>query len=132
MTEHFHAVLWMDHQDAKIFMFGFTDVEPVAVQTHLTGHHLQHKANVHGSGHKGVDKEYFGRIAAALEHTGSVLLTGPGIAKTEFKHYIAEHAPALDKRIAAIETLDHPTDGQLLALARKFFKADDRMHLQRV
>ena len=48
----------------------------------------------------------------------------------EFKHYLAEHAPKIDARISAVETLDHPTDGELLALARKFFKVDDRMHAQ--
>jgi hypothetical protein len=30
-----------------------------------------------------------------------------------------------------VEALDHPTDGALVAFARSFFKADDRMHPQR-
>ncbi len=132
MTEHFHAVIWMDHQEAKIFRFNATEAEPLTVHTHLTGHHLQHKANTTGSGHKSVDKDYFTRIIAAVEHSGAILLTGPGIAKTEFKHYLTEHAPKVDGRISAVETLDHPTDGALLAHARKYYKADDRMHGQSV
>jgi hypothetical protein len=38
--------------------------------------------------------------------------------------------PELARKVSAVEPLDHPTDGELLALARKFFKADDRMHPQ--
>ena len=130
MSEHYHAIVWVDHRDAKIFHFDATDVERVVVHTNATGRHLQHKANTTGSGHKGVDKEFFTRIIAALTHTGAILLTGPGNAKTEFKNFIDEQRPDLAARISGVETLDHPTDGMLVALARRFFKADDRMHSQ--
>jgi stalled ribosome rescue protein Dom34 len=130
MTEHYHAIVWIDHRDARIFHFDAADVERVVVHTNATGRHLQHKANTTGSGHKGVDKEYFGRVAAALTHTGAILLTGPANAKVEFKHYLEEHHRELAGRISAVETLDHPSDGKLVALARRFFKADDRMHAQ--
>ncbi len=130
MTDHYHAVIWMDHAQAKIFRFNATDVEPLKIHTHLTGRHAQHKANTTGSGHKAPDREFYGEIIAAVEHSGAILLAGPGTGKVEFKHYLGEHAPKIDARISAVETLDHPTDGELLALARKFFKVDDRMHAQ--
>jgi stalled ribosome rescue protein Dom34 len=130
MTEHFHAIVWIDHRDAKIFHFDAEDVDRVVVHTNATGRHLHHKANTTGSGHKGIDKEYFNRVTAALTHTGAILLTGPANAKIEFKHYLDEHHGDLAKRISAVETLDHPSDGALVALARRFFKADDRMHAQ--
>jgi hypothetical protein len=44
--------------------------------------------------------------------------------------YIRKHQPHLGERISGVETLDHPSDGALVALARSFFKADDRMHPQ--
>jgi hypothetical protein len=31
------------------------------------------------------------------------------------------------KIIAGVETVDHPSDAQLVALARHYFKAEDRM-----
>jgi len=31
------------------------------------------------------------------------------------------------KRIVGVETVDHPSDRQLVAHARRYFKADDRM-----
>jgi stalled ribosome rescue protein Dom34 len=128
MSEHYHAIVWIDHKEAKLFHFNATDVDKVIIPSHATGHHLHHKANTTGSGHLGVDKEFFKRVAAALNHTGAILVTGPANAKLEFKNYLGEHLPDLVKRIRGVESLDHPTDGALVALARKFFKADDRMH----
>jgi hypothetical protein len=69
-------------------------------------------------------------VIEALAHTGAILITGPGNAKSEFRNYIAEHRTELAKRVSGVEALDHPTDPELIALARKFFKADDRMHVQ--
>jgi stalled ribosome rescue protein Dom34 len=130
MSEHFHAIVWIDHREAKIFEFGADDVERVVVQSHATGRHLQHRANVTGSGHRGVDKEFFQRVVTALTHQGAILITGPAQAKLELTNYITEHNPELAQRISGVEALDHPSDGALVALARKFFKADDRMRSQ--
>jgi stalled ribosome rescue protein Dom34 len=127
MTEHFHAIVWIDHREAKIFHFNDSDVSKVIIPSHATGHHAHHKANTTGSGHLGVDKEFFQRVIGALTHTGAILITGPANAKTELKHFMDEHRPDLAKRVSGVEALDHPSDGALVALARKFFKADDRM-----
>ncbi len=127
MNTHIHAVVWLDHREAKIFTFN-ADVEPpTVVAAGGTGHHLQHKANVPGSGHQGVDKAFFDRVVAALEGYGAILLAGPGNAKLEFRNFLDEQAPALAKRISAVQTLDHPDDAEMLALGRRFFRADDRM-----
>jgi stalled ribosome rescue protein Dom34 len=130
MTEHFHAIVWIDHREAKIFHFSEDDIDKVVIPSHATGHHLHHKANTTGSGHLGIDKEFFERVITALTHTGAILITGPANAKTELKNYLEQHRPELAKRVSGVEPLDHPSDGQLVSLARKFFKADDRMRAQ--
>jgi hypothetical protein len=38
-----------------------------------------------------------------------------------------QHDPAIAKQIVGVETVDHPSDGQLLAFAKKYFLAKDRM-----
>lgn len=128
MTEHRHAIVWIDHLEAKIYQFDTADVDKLVVHTHATGRHLHHKANTTGSGHLGVDSEYFDRVVGALTHSRALLITGPGNTRLELKNYIDQHHPQLAKRISAVEPLDHPSEGALVALARKFFKADDRMH----
>jgi stalled ribosome rescue protein Dom34 len=130
MSEHYHAIVWIDHREAKVFHFNATDVDRVVLHSQISGQHLHHKANTTGSGHLGVDKEFFHRVVEALTHTGALLITGPANAKTELKNYIEQQRPELAKRISGVEALDHPSDGSLVAFARKYFKADDRMHPQ--
>jgi len=130
MSEHYHAIVWIDHRDARIFHFNEADAERVVVHSHLSGRHLQHKANTTGSGHRSVDREFLERVSAELTHTGAILITGPANAKLELRNFLTEHHPDLAQRISGVEPLDHPGDGELLALARRFFKADDRMHPQ--
>jgi hypothetical protein len=70
----------------------------------------------------------FLNVSQAVAHTDALLITGsPNTEKELFAHIEHRH-PNLVRRMSGIETLDHPTDGQLVALARRFFKADDRMH----
>jgi stalled ribosome rescue protein Dom34 len=130
MSEHYHAIVWIDQREARIFHFNESAAERVIVRSHLAGRHLQHKANTTGSAHHGVDRDFLQRVTAELTHTGAILITGPANAKLELKGFLVEHHPALAQRISGVEPLDHPSDGALLALARKFFKADDRMHPQ--
>ncbi len=56
-----------------------------------------------------------------------VLVVGPAQAKHELVKYLQHHMPQLAKKVIGVETVDHPTDGQLLEHARRFFRAADRM-----
>ena len=130
MSTHYHALVWIDHREAKVFQFNETDVDRTTVRSSHPDQHIHHKANSGDSGHAPVDQEFFKRVAEAIAQAGAILITGPANAKTELVTYIKKVQPHLAERISGVETLDHPTDGALLALARSFFKADDRMHPQ--
>src|ERR1700733_184534 len=130
MSTHYHALVWIDHREAKVFQFNETDVDRTTVRSSHPDQHIHHKANSGDSGHAPVDQEFFKRVAEAIAQAGAILITGPANAKTELVSYIQKVQPHLAARIAGGETLHHPTDGALLALARSFFKADDRMHPQ--
>jgi stalled ribosome rescue protein Dom34 len=130
MSDHYHAIVWIDHQQAKIFQFNVTDVDSTTVRSSHPHQHIHHKANAGDSGHVPVDQQFLERVAQALMHAGAILITGPANAKQELRAHIERAHAELAKRISGTETLDHPSDGQLVALARKFFKADDRMRSQ--
>jgi stalled ribosome rescue protein Dom34 len=130
MTEHFHAVVWIDHHEAKIFHFNAMEADATKVRSSHPHQHIHHKANTRGSGHAPVDEGFLERVTQAVMQAGAVLITGPANAKKELAAHIARVHPDLSKRISGVETLDHPSDGELVALARKFFRADDRMHSQ--
>jgi stalled ribosome rescue protein Dom34 len=129
-TDHFHAVVWIDHREAKIFHFNAEDSERTTVASRHPHANIHHKANSGDSGHVGVDSEFLERVVKALGHAGAILITGPANAKTELSTYINREHPELARRISAVETSDHPTDGEVVAHGRTFFRADDRMHAQ--
>ena len=130
MANHYHALVWLDHRVAKVFHFNVEHSDREIVNSTHPHQNLHHKANSSDSGHAAVDKEYLERVAKTLAQAGAILIVGPGSAKTELvKHIEHAHAPIAAK-ISAVETVDHPSDGALLAHARRFFKADDRMRSQ--
>ena len=130
MNEHYHALIWIDHHEARIFQFNEEQSDRTVVRSSHPHEHLHHKANARDSGHAPVDPSFLERVAQAVMHAGAILITGPASAKTELARHIERRHPDLSRRISAVETLDHPSDGEMLALARKFFHADDRMRSQ--
>ena len=42
-------------------------------------------------------------------------------------HYLKAHRADVAKKVAGVETVDHPSEGELLKFARKYFTAADRM-----
>ena len=130
MTNHYHALVWIDHQTAKVFRFNTDSSETAIVHNTRPHQHLHHKTNSGDSGHARVDKDFLERVAAAISHSGAILIVGPASAKTELQTHLKHAHPAIAAKVSAVESIDHPTDGQLLAHARHFFKADDRMRSQ--
>ena len=126
-SNHFHAVVWIDHREARVFHFSPTEVEPLVLHPDDPTRHIHHKANSIGSGHAAEDHAFLQAVAQSVADAGAVLVTGPGNAKTELIKHISQHASELMKSIVAVETVDHPSDAQLVAHARHYFKAEDRM-----
>jgi stalled ribosome rescue protein Dom34 len=122
MPTHFHAVVWLDHTEAKLFHIGLTGDDEMTLHPHLPTQHLHHKANSTGSGHAGPDKSFLEEITGALSDAGEILIIGPAGAKTELAKYLHEKHPAIGKRIVAVEAADHPTDRQIVATAKQHFK----------
>jgi len=128
---HYHAVIWIDHHEARVFHFSPTDVEQLVLHPDHPTRHIHHKANVIGSGHAAEDHAYLQAVADSIADAGAVLITGPANAKTELAKHIHRHSPRLMSTIVGVETVDHPSDAELVAYARKYFKATNRMQPQR-
>ena len=50
------------------------------------------------------------------------MIIGPASAKTELARFLREQHPKVSERVVAVETADHPSDGEIVAYARKHFK----------
>jgi stalled ribosome rescue protein Dom34 len=131
MTTHSHAIVWIDHHEARVFHFSVDDVDKLVIHPHNPTRHLHHKANSIGSGHSKEDHAFLQQVAEAISDAQRVLITGPANAKTELVKHIAAHMPKLSPKIAGVESVNHPTDAELVAHARHIFK-DDHLEPPRV
>ncbi|WP_298596333.1 hypothetical protein [uncultured Limnohabitans sp.] len=114
----FHAVVWMDHQEAHVVMF---DREHVEAQRIKSRSHHKHQ------GKAGDIAAFFADVAHALKGTHEVLLTGPGIARNEFRDWCMAHQKTTAAAIVDSIATDHPSDAQLVSLAKQYFKKFDAM-----
>jgi stalled ribosome rescue protein Dom34 len=130
-AHHFHAVVWIDHREARVFHFNPAEADRLVLRPDDPTRHIHHKANSIGSGHAAEDQNFLEAVAQSIADAGAVLITGPANAKTELVKHIQKHDPGLTKIIVGVETVDHPTDGELVAHARKYFKAEDEMLSQK-
>jgi stalled ribosome rescue protein Dom34 len=73
----FHAVVWMDHQEAHVLMFDREHVESQRVKSRS---HHKHQGKPNEVAHLYAD------IAKALEGTHEVLVTGPGSCERGGQH----------------------------------------------
>ena len=115
-----HAVVWIDHKTAQILHFDAEHVQAEKVKTHT--HHTAYHGSVVRTEH-----EFFGEVCDKLAGVAEVLVVGPQTGHTDFKHYAEKHRAETAKRIIGYETVDHPTENQLVAHARKYFLKYDRM-----
>jgi stalled ribosome rescue protein Dom34 len=123
-----HAVIWIDHREAHVIQFNESASENEIIRTQSKHPHLHHKAGTTGSGHATPDKSYLHAVTEAVAKAAEILVVGPGSAKLELLRHAQQHDPLIAKKILGIETVDHPTDRQLLAYAKKYFKPIDKMN----
>ena len=112
-------VVWMDSGHAKIFHVTGGAVSLAKAMRHDIDHHT---ANKNDSKHKDSPR-FFQDVAEQLNVTDDrVLLVGPGVCKSHFISYLeGHHQKKLATRIVGTEAMDHPSDAQIVAFARKYF-----------
>ena len=138
----FHAIVWIDRREAHVVMFDREHIESERIKSRshhkTTGGHVGSNHDMHGrgpsvsghhsadGGHSTADDQFYHEVAQALSGAHEVLVTGPAQAKDEFRAHCARHDPAVDKAIVDVIASDHPSDGQLVAMARQYFLKHDR------
>lgn len=123
MSPRPHAVVWIDQDEAKVFRFTAESVDASTFARHHSHIHRHPRPTVDRE-HPADAQHYYHEVARALEGTGDALIVGPAKAKLELFKHIQTHDRGLEARIVGIETVDHPTDGQLVAYARGYFEAN--------
>ncbi len=129
---HYHAVVWLDHERARIHHFNADESEAAAIHAKGPNSLIPRDDPAHDPGPKtgkktAEDRRYYEAIVKVLEPAQAWMILGPGLAKKELQRHVEEHDKRFAGRIAAVEAADHPSDGEILDRARRFFRAFDRM-----
>jgi stalled ribosome rescue protein Dom34 len=122
-----HLAVWLDHHEARVFRIQRDSFDESTFK--LDAHHVRRHRdrNASQAAHPEDAKHFFRDVAAALEGADEILVLGPSTAKLELLKYLGAHAPKVEARVVGVETVDHPTDPQLAAYARRYFHEVDRM-----
>lgn len=124
----YHACVWIDHRQAKIFAIDSKEADKQELHDRRPLHHIHRKADHVDLGKVPIDPELLRGTADALKDARAILILGPGQARMELAGYLNEHHPRLSSSIWGIQPADHPTDAEIVAQARAFFVAANRMH----
>jgi stalled ribosome rescue protein Dom34 len=124
-VSHYHAVVWLDHSEAHVLHFTPEEMENAHVLSKEPHKHLRAKHTLHQKHH--AESGFYHEVAAALRGAKEILVCGPGAAKLELIKHIHKHDHELEPNVVGVETVDHPSDGQLLKYARRYFTAADRL-----
>lgn len=122
-----HAVVWIDHQEAHVIQFNADMHENSTITTKSKHGHIHQKAGVLTGHHQVSSQAYLHEVVKAVAGANEILIVGPGVAKLELIKHINHHDAKISNKVVGVETVDHPTDGQLLAYAKKYFLRVDNL-----
>ena len=122
------VAVWLDHHEARVFPIerGTFDETTLRAPRHHVKRHPD--GNAAERNHPDDAIRFFREVAVALDSADEVLVVGPSTAKFHFLNYVHTHDAKLEQRIVGVETVDHPTDPQVAAFARRYFYGTDRVH----
>jgi stalled ribosome rescue protein Dom34 len=122
MSARYHAVVWIDHNEAEISRINEGEDVSVHVNSHESVQRMHQREGADG-GHAAADTNFYRRIVAVLNHASGILLAGPGEAKFELLRYIDAERPDLATHVHEVETDPHPGHKRLIEIARQYFRA---------
>jgi len=112
------AVAWIEPLDAHVMALAPADAAGERVDKPL------HYARQRGSLLRG-QHEFFSEVCEALAASQSVLVVGQHDPESAFRQYVSKHRPALALHVVGWQTMAHPTEAEVLTLAREFFAHRD-------
>ena len=118
--------LWIDHTKAVIFSLADEGAEIKRISSELerdvrySGGEQKESAEKHKDKRlTGYLKNYYDEVLSYICNAESILIFGPGEAKSELKKRLENEK--LHKNIVGMETTDKMTDNQIVAKVRQYF-----------
>ena len=122
-----HAVVWVDHHEARVFHVHPDSTDETTVLA--PQHHLHRHPKGRGEPREHPDdvRRFFAEVVKRLDTVDEILIVGPSSAKDELSQYMKDHASIAAAKVVGIESADHPTGGQSVASAKRYFRGIDRL-----
>ena len=120
----YHAAVWLDHQEAHVFHIARASFEETLVLPEHPHRRLHRKSGPGADSGKRAQEDhgYYEDVVKALSDSQEIVIVGPATASSTVKH-IQKHHHDMEQKIIGVETTDHPTARQVIAYARRYFKA---------
>jgi stalled ribosome rescue protein Dom34 len=115
-----HVVVWIDYDQACVRRFNRALVKTEIIKTYASA---PGTAPVERNIHAPDTARYFDDIAQAISDADGILILGPGFERLELLVHLRRGYPQVADRIVALETVDHPSDEEMVPWARKHFSA---------
>ena len=128
MADHYHAIVWIDHKQARVFHFNVEEADKTVVKDHVVRD--LHSREKHTGQRTEDNKPFFEVVAKAIADASAILIVGPAQEKDFFAKFLAEKHRSIRAHVEGVEKADHPSDGELLAFARRYVKGADHMRPQ--
>ena len=117
------TAVWMDGTQARVFHVradAFDESTVEAPSFHVHRHPKDQLTRTHH--HPDDERRFFHEVAGHLTGGQQILLLGPAVTKLRFLRYLRAADPALEACVVGLETVDHPTDRQIVAHVRRYFR----------
>ena len=122
-----HAVVWLDHVKATIITFSHLGSREYEVRSQLASNGAHSDTRQPDGNHVRDDVDFFDEIIRIVSDSPEILIIGPGLAKVAFERHLQRHHRLIAEHIVGVETVDHPTSGEILKFARQYFQRADQL-----
>lgn len=116
------TAVWLDHHEARVLHVEGASFDEASIASPSRHVHRHPVGAAEPHRHPDDLQRFLRQIADALRDADQILVVGPATAKLQLLRYLGEREPAIERRVLGVETVDHPTDRQLVAYVRRYFK----------
>lgn len=118
MSSH-QFIVWIDVTEARILRVE-KGLQPESV-VHAPDTQVGPILPTGNEGSTNNSNSLFHQVARALDTADEILIVGPSATKEDFVKFMHKNDHAFDPRILGVETIDHPSDSQLVGYAKLYF-----------
>jgi hypothetical protein len=119
-----HVAVWMHDKEARIFQLepGTTQGKSSFLVRLCSIHHKPPERATDRLAEQRADaRRFLSDIAREVDDADEILIVGPSTAKVDLITYIHRYERALEAKVVAVETVERPTNDELVANALRYF-----------